>query len=161
MTTHLEYYSSRQRTAQTQHVRQMHLEALSQALCPPQQAQDGSPFQSKPHTPHAVLCGDFNFEVHSAEYEHLGSPVTAAECLEAEWPECMAGACWSDVWTLLHPGALRPPTFKVFDRQFGPEPVACDFVWVSDSLRSQVHSLEVDVKTQASDHQPVRVVIGV
>lgn len=161
MTTHLEYYSSRQRIAQTQHLRQMHLQAMSQALCPPQQAQDGSPFQSKPQTPHAVLCGDFNFEVHSAEYDLLGSPATAMECVQAGWPECMVGTGWSDAWNLLHPGALRPHTFKVFDRQFGPEPVVCDFVWVSDSLRSQVRSLEVDEKTQASDHQPVRAVIGV
>jgi len=160
MTSHLEYYSARQRSAQTQQLRCLHLQALSQALAAPQLAQDGSPFQTKPHTPHAVLCGDFNFEVHSPEYTRLAAKVTVAECLDAGWPEQMVGEGWSDAWSLLHPETERAPTFKVFDRHYGPEPVACDFVCVSNSLRNQVRSFEVDGLTQASDHQPIRVVIG-
>ncbi len=61
---------------------------------------------------------------------------------------------------MLSPQTPQPPTFKLFDRTYGPDPVACDFVWLSDSLRAQVRSLDVEGQTQASDHQPVRVVLG-
>ena len=96
MTTHLEYYSKRQRMAQARYLRRMHFEALSQVFAPPPPAQDGSPFQTKPHTPHAVLCGDFNLESHEMEYAALDSPAAVIECLEAGWPEgverCVARA---------------------------------------------------------------------
>lgn len=160
MTTHLEFYSKRQRMAQARYLRRMHFEALSQAFSPPAVAHDGSPFQSKAHTPHAVLCGDFNLEAHEMEYAALSSPAAVIECLEAGWPERVVGARWNDAWRLLHDEQPQPATFRLFDRQFGPEPAACDFVWVSDSLRSHVQSMEIESQTQASDHQPVRVVIG-
>jgi len=160
MTTHLEYFSKRQRMAQARYLRRMHLEALSQVFSPPAAAHDGTPFQTKVHTPHAVLCGDFNLEPHELEYAALGSPAAVIECLEAGWPERVVGTCWNDAWKQLHPDAPQPPTFRLFDRQFGPEPGACDFVWVSDSLREHVRSFDIDSQTQASDHQPVRVVIG-
>ena len=49
----------------------------------------------------------------------------------------------------------QPPTFRLFDRQWGPEPGACDFAWVSDSLRGHVRGWAVDSDTRLSDHQPV------
>lgn len=160
LTTHLEYHSTRQRLAQARFLRRMHFEALAHTYGPPQFAQDGSPYQGKPHTEHAVLCGDFNFEASHPEYSALRAKAEAIECLEAGWPERVVGARWHDAWSLLHPQQAQPPTFKLYDQQFGDTPAACDFVWVSDSLRRQVRSWEVDGQTQASDHQPVRVVIG-
>jgi endonuclease/exonuclease/phosphatase family metal-dependent hydrolase len=160
LTTHLEYYSKRQRMSQVRYLRRLHLEALSQLCWAPQPAQDGSPFQTKAHTPHAVLCGDFNFEAHEPEYEAMGSQAGVIECLDAGWPEQVVGARWHDAWRVLSPQTPQPPTFKLFDRTYGPDPVACDFVWLSDSLRAQVRSLDVEGQTQASDHQPVRVVLG-
>ena len=71
MTTHLEFYSKRQRMAQARALRALHGQACAQVAAPPQARSDGSPFQSKPHTPHAVLCGDFNLEPHEAEYVQL------------------------------------------------------------------------------------------
>lgn len=160
MTTHLEYYSKRQRMAQARYLRRMHFEALSQVFAPPPPADDGSPFQRKPRTEHAVLCGDFNFESHELEYAALSSPAAVIECLEAGWPEGVVGAAWNDAWRVLRTHEPQPDTFRLFDRQFGPEPGACDFVWVSDSLYDKVRSFEVNQQTQASDHQPVRVVLG-
>lgn len=160
LTTHLEYYSQRQRMAQARYLRRMHFEALSQVFAPPQLADDGSPFQRKPRTEHAVLCGDFNFESHELEYAALSSPAAVIECLEAGWPEGVVGAAWNDAWRVLRTHQPQPDTFRLFDRQFGPEPGACDFVWVSDSLYDKVRSFEVNQQTQASDHQPVRVVLG-
>ena len=53
------------------------------------------------------------------------------------------------------PDQPQPPTFRLFDRQWGPEPGACDFAWVSDSLRGHVRGWAVDSDTRLSDHQPV------
>ena len=87
MTTHLEYHSQCQRLAQARYLRRMHFEALSHTDSQPQFAQDGSPYQAKAHTGHAVLCGDFNFGVGQAEYEALMAKAQPMECLEAGWPE--------------------------------------------------------------------------
>lgn len=160
MTTHLEFYSKRQRMAQARFLRRLHFEALSQVYAPAEQAQDGSPFQHKAHTPHAVLCGDFNLEACEPEYSVLASEASVIECLEAGWPEQVVGTSWHDAWRVLHPEQAQPHTFKVFERRYGPQPVACDFVWVSESLRSHVRSFDIDSQTKASDHQPVRVVMG-
>ncbi|WP_332826493.1 endonuclease/exonuclease/phosphatase family protein [Ramlibacter sp.] len=143
MTTHLEYYSKVQRMAQARALRELHLAYCAQAEAPPQESDDGSPFQSKAHTTQAILCGDFNLEPSEPEYAVL----TQAS------PQ---GRLW-DSWRLLHGAAPHPPTFRLYDRRYGPEPVACDFVFVSDALKADVRALGVDAATQVSDHQPVLV----
>ncbi|TFZ07677.1 endonuclease/exonuclease/phosphatase family protein [Ramlibacter humi] len=140
MTTHLEYYSKLQRMAQARAVRELHAEYGAQAAAPPEPSDDGSPFRTRVHTPHAVLCGDFNLEPTEPEYAHLTAPG------EAQW--------W-DSWRLLNGDAKHEPTFRLYDRTYGPDPVACDFVFVSESLKDRVRRLVVDAKTQDSDHQPV------
>ncbi len=154
MTSHLEYYSKPQRMAQARALRSLHLAACSVADAPPEECRDGSPFQTKAQTPHAVLCGDFNFETHEPEYAALTAP----------WAQGEEGAIqpgqWHDSWRVLHPDQPQPPTFKLFDRRYGPEPIACDFMLVSDSLRTRVRGWEVDARTQASDHQPVALTLG-
>lgn len=160
MTTHLEYFSDRQRMSQARYLRRMHFEALSHVYAQPEPFDDGSPFQTKPHTPHAVLCGDFNMDAQAHAYEALASRASVIECLDAGWPEQVVGARWNDAWPLVHGSEVaQPHTFNVYDQTFG-QPVACDFVWVSDSLRDQVRSFAVQEQTQASDHQPVRVTLG-
>jgi endonuclease/exonuclease/phosphatase family metal-dependent hydrolase len=89
----------------------------------------------------ALLCGDFNFEYDSTEH----ASVVALG----------AAGAWVNAWDLLHPGKPYPATFRIFDRTYGPEPVGCDFFFVSRSLGARVQSLVVDQETQASDHQPV------
>jgi endonuclease/exonuclease/phosphatase family metal-dependent hydrolase len=140
MTTHLEFYSRRQRMAQARALRALHAEASAHAAGPPEPSDDGSPFQTRTHTPHAILCGDFNFEAHEPEYAALVEPGD--------------GQLW-DSWRLVHGEAPRAPTFRLHDRRYGPDPVACDFVLVSESLTGRVGRIEVDGETQASDHQPV------
>lgn len=143
MTTHLEYYSKVQRMAQARALRDLHLAYCAQAEAPPQESDDGSPFQSKPHTTQAILCGDFNLEASEPEYSVLTQ-------------SSRQGQLW-DSWRLLHGAAPHAPTFRLYDRRYGPEPVACDFVFVSDALKGAVRSLAVDAATQVSDHQPVLV----
>ena len=149
MTTHLEYFSRRQRMAQARALRALQMQACALADAPPQPSSDGSPYQTKPHTHHAVLCGDFNFEPHEAEYAQLSAPWGASEM------DGLRAGQWHNSWSVLHPDAPQPPTFRLLDRTWGPEPGACDFIWVSDSLKSHVQSWQVDSSTQASDHQPV------
>ncbi|MEG3000669.1 MAG: endonuclease/exonuclease/phosphatase family protein [Comamonas sp.] len=143
MTTHLEYHSATQRQVQVQALRRIHAEALAQCAAPPGAAGAATPYSTPVHTPHAVLCGDFNLEPHEAEYAQL---VAAAAPGEAAFHDC---------WPLLHPGEKQPDTFRLFDRTWGPQPGACDFVLVSDSLRHHVRDWCSDSATQLSDHQPV------
>lgn len=146
MTTHLEYYSKVQRMAQAQALRDLHLAYCAQALAPPEASDDGSPFQGKVHTTQAIVCGDFNLDARDPEYAHL---VQAA-------PD---GQLW-DSWRLLHGGAPHAPTFRLFDRRYGPEPVVSDFVFASDSLKDKVRAFAIDAATQVSDHQPLMVELG-
>lgn len=154
MTTHLEYFSKLQRLAQARALRSLHMSACALADTPPRPATDGSPYQTKPHTHHAVLCGDFNFEPHEAEYAELSAPWG-----EDEGSGLQPGQ-WLNSWSVLHGDAPQPATFRLVDRTWGPEPGACDFIWVSRSLRQQVKAWTVDVATQASDHQPVMLTLG-
>jgi endonuclease/exonuclease/phosphatase family metal-dependent hydrolase len=143
MTTHLEYYSRTQRMAQARALRALNAQYEAQALYPPEPSDDGSPFQTKAHTAQAILCGDFNLEPTDPEYAVLTDPAPG-------------GRLW-DAWRLLHGDTPHAPTFRLYDRRYGPEPVACDFVFLSDGLKDRVRALTIDAATQASDHQPVLV----
>lgn len=158
MTTHLEFYSKVQRLAQASALRAIHIEACTQAAAPPETSVDGSPFQSRVHTPHAILCGDFNLERSDPEYERIQASFNplalssqALLAINSEENRLM------DVWPILHPESPQPPTFRLFDRRYGPEPGCCDFVFASDDLASRVQDMQIDGATQASDHQPVMV----
>ena len=146
MTTHLEYYSKVQRMAQARALRALHIEACALAAAPPLDDDSRSPFQTKAHTPRAILCGDFNLGPTEPEYDVVQQPFVTdgAHRLHDAWR-----ACRGDV--------AHAPTFRLFDRKYGPEPVACDFVFVSDDLAPRVRRIDVDLQTQASDHQPVAV----
>jgi len=146
MTTHLEYYSAPQRMAQAQALRALHAEACAQALAPPLAEEPGSPFQPKVHTPQAVLCGDFNMPPTDPAYAAL---------LQSFEPVPGAPQRLLDAWRIVHGTTPHAPTFRLFDRRYGPEPVACDFVFVSDELAPRVARIAVDPATQVSDHQPV------
>ena len=160
LNTHLEAHSQRQRMAQARYLRRLHFEALSQVYAQPRFAQDGSPFQSKAHTPHAVLCGSFNFGPQDGEYEALASKSGVIECLDAGWSEQVVGARWNDAWRVRSALAPHPVTYckQVSDKN--AVSVASDFVWVSDSLRTQVRSCDVTALSPATERHPVRVVVG-
>jgi endonuclease/exonuclease/phosphatase family metal-dependent hydrolase len=144
MTTHLEYYSKPQRLAQARALRVLHAEACALADAPPLvDAADVSGFRAKRHTPNAILCGDFNLEAHEPEYAEIQAPFGAGRL--------------HDAWPLMHGTAPHAPTFRLFDRTYGPDPIACDFVFVSDGLVDRVGRIAVDATTQDSDHQPVLV----
>jgi endonuclease/exonuclease/phosphatase family metal-dependent hydrolase len=145
MTTHLEYYSATQRMAQARALRALHVEACAQAAYPPLADHEPSPFQAKAHTFKAILCGDFNLATTDPEYSVIQEPFGPSRLLDA--------------WPLVHGDKAHAPTFRLFDRSHGPEPVACDFVLVSEELAPSVRQVEVEPATQVSDHQPVLLVL--
>ena len=147
MTTHLEFYSPPMRMAQTQELIRLHREACGHAATPPLIDDTGSAFQSKPHTLHCILTGDFNFEPDSPEYALLNAPEGGANALH-------------DAWTLAEPNTPHAPTFRLHDRRYGPVPIACDFMFVSDTLASHVKRMDVNLDTRVSDHQPVLLELG-
>ncbi|KQP17596.1 endonuclease/exonuclease/phosphatase family protein [Pseudorhodoferax sp. Leaf267] len=148
MTTHLEFYSKRQRMAQAHALVDLHRQACGHAAQPPLDDESGGPFQNKRHTASAVLCGDFNFETVDEEYR----------VLQAAGPHDTTRLV--DAWTVAHAGDAHAPTFRVFDRRYGPEPISCDFFYLSEDLAPRVRQLMVDEKTQLSDHQPVVLELG-
>lgn len=143
MTTHLEYYSKKQRMAQAIALRELHQQYCEHAALPSEPSDDGSPFQTKLNTHQAILCGDFNLEAHEPEYAAITRPERLGTL--------------RDAWRVLHGATPHEPTFRLFDRRYGPEPVACDFVFVSEELRGRVKRIAVDGRTRVSDHQPVLV----
>jgi endonuclease/exonuclease/phosphatase family metal-dependent hydrolase len=141
MTTHLEYYSQPQRVAQARALRDLHMQACAHAAAPPRSSDDGSPFQTRVRTENAILCGDFNLEAHEPGYSAITRRFALGRLL--------------DCWRLLHGRAPHPPTFRLYDSNPRHEPRACDFVFVSESLKAKVRGLAIDSATQASDHQPL------
>ena len=143
-TTHLEYYSARQRAAQIDRLRELHREAVAHAhVARPGTASDGA-FEPMPRAAAAVLVGDFNFEPDDPDHARLLAPMepgTPAYC---------------DAWELAHPGRRHEPTVGVHDKEQWPgAPVTFDFVCVSADLADRVRDVRVDASTEASDHQPM------
>lgn len=136
MTTHLEYYSGKARLAQARALRALHAEACALAADPPQQARDGLPFQAKPHTPHAILCGDFNMDSADPGYAAITKGL-------------------KDCWRAVHGRQPQPPTFRIYEHTYGDDPIACDFVFASAGVAARAQRVEIDGITQVSDHQPV------
>ncbi len=148
MSTHLEFYSARQRIAQAHSLLDIHTQACAQAAHAPLLDESGAPFQTKVHSVSAVLCGDFNLETTDVGYAVVQAHATAH------------ATRFTDAWRLVHGDTPHAPTFRLHDRRYGPEPICCDFVFVSDDLKTRVKRVEVDEQTRASDHQPVLLELG-
>src|SRR5258706_7077070 len=146
-TTHLEYYSDIQRSAQALRLRALHDEACQRAADPGFPTAEGGPFDPAPQTASAILTGDFNFPPENPAYDDLQRALAGG------------GPRYRDAWTAMQGHLPHRPTFCVHDRRDSKFPYCCDFVFVSENLVSRVRALEVDGDTRASDHQPVLVEI--
>jgi endonuclease/exonuclease/phosphatase family metal-dependent hydrolase len=145
MTTHLEYYSARQRDAQVEAIRARHAEACAHARRDRPVDASGGPFHSQPQTASAILTGDFNIRPDDPLHARLAAPFDDEETPPLD-----------DAWPALHPGEAQPPTVGVHDRDQWPDPFACDFVFASRDLRDRLREIAVEGATAASDHQPMR-----
>ena len=142
MTTHLEFYAPAMRLAQARALLQLHAQGCALARFPPLLDDSGGPFQQKPHTEHCVITGDFNFEPDAEEYALMQTRQPGATRLE-------------DAWKLARGNEHHAPTFRLHDRRYGPVPITCDFLFVSESLSPRVKRVDVNLETRVSDHQPV------
>jgi endonuclease/exonuclease/phosphatase family metal-dependent hydrolase len=147
-TTHLEYYSETQRSAQVERLRDLQFEAAGHAAAPPRPRKNGGPIQPLPRPASGILTADFNFRPEDAMHAHLQAPLGPGV------------PAYRDAWQLRHPGAPHPPTLGVHDKEQWPGPAfACDFIFVTEDLASRVEDVVVNETTDASDHQPVLLVL--
>ena len=139
--THLEYYSSLQRAAQVEALRNLHEEACGHARAPRPTADSGDTFDSFPRPAAALICGDFNFKPEHSEHARMTAPLGAGT------PRFL------DAWQIAHPAQPHAPTMGVYEKTW---PLyCCDFLFVTEDLAPQVRGVRVDADTDASDHQPV------
>src|SRR4051812_32875997 len=71
VTTHLEYYSARQRMAQTEALRAIYAEGHAYARDAQVTSDDGSPFRTLLRPRATVITGDFNFEPDGPEHPRM------------------------------------------------------------------------------------------
>ena len=83
---------------------------------------------------------------------------TCAECLMDDGEFGEGVDCVKDAWTIAYPDRDHDPTCGIHDHQSWPEGPHCrDFFFVGGECARQVQSFHVDVDTDASDHQPLRI----
>jgi endonuclease/exonuclease/phosphatase family metal-dependent hydrolase len=133
-TTHLEYYSKTNRTAQIERLRELYTNTNEESS----EGENAGPYRRQARPPSAIVCGDFNLPPDDA--------------LHARFSETFV-----DSWQALHPGKPHPHTFRVHQREEGQSPYYCDYVFVSPDLKPRLRAISIDGENQASDHQPVSV----
>jgi endonuclease/exonuclease/phosphatase family metal-dependent hydrolase len=144
ITTHLEYYSHRQRMAQVDALRAIYAEGHAYARDAQVTMTDGGPFQTFVRPRATVINGDCNFEPEAPEHRRMLEPFADAT------PPLR------DAWHVAHPQAAHPSTFKIYQKDKPTDPeLHCDFIFVGDELKNRVRDVRVDRETQAADHQPV------
>jgi endonuclease/exonuclease/phosphatase family metal-dependent hydrolase len=144
ITTHLEYYSAKQRMAQVDALRAIYAAGHAYARDRRITNDAGGPFQTFLRPRETIITGDFNFEPDASEHPRMLEP------FDNGTPPL------HDAWELTHPGEPHASTFCIYQKTDpSGEELHCDFIFVSDELRPRVRALEVEQKTQASDHQPV------
>lgn len=142
LTTHLEYFSTAQRIAQVERVRELQREGAQHALHPRPGPATAGPFAAMPRGRAAVLAGDLNFAPGAHEYRRLIAPFYDG------------AASWRDAWTLAHGERANAPTACLHARPTRPaEPFTSDYAFVSGEI--SVRKMEVDRADFGPDHQPL------
>lgn len=139
VSTHLEYYSARQREAQVGRLCELQRERAAHAVSNP--GRKSGPFEPMARPAASILAGDFNMRPGDPQVARLRE-------------------VWNDAWSAAHPGKPHPSSFGLYDREFASEPYCCDFVFVAPELAPRIESVAIDQDTRASDHQPVIVELG-
>ncbi len=147
-TTHLEFNSPDHRAAQVRHLRDVHRETMQRPGGEGNGWRDGtSPYAEPPTAARALYCGDFNFLPYSAAYDELVSD------FEDDTPAL------SDAWAACYRDRPHPRTCGVSDHDQWPEGPHCrDFFFATANVIDRVLSVDANEQTNASDHQPIRLV---
>ena len=149
MTTHLEFFSEIQQLAQIQRIREIHEEAFNQFHNPGKDMQY-SPFELVRRPEKTVICGDFNFIPDSIPYRKMTKSFSNKNMNIV------------DAWKTQDEGTVHPPTCGIFDlKQWEIGPHCRDYFFISQSLVKKINEISVNTETDASDHQPIRLVLDV
>jgi endonuclease/exonuclease/phosphatase family metal-dependent hydrolase len=139
VTTHFEYYSPH-RAAQVARLRAIQEEVAANAESPAKAAP--SPYDLVARPAALALCGDFNIQPDDAEYQALFQPPLV------------------DAWRQARPGEPSPLTTGLFDRVQWPKGGHCrDYFALTPDVARRIASIDMDAATDASDHQPLRLVL--
>ena len=148
ITTHLEYYSLAKRSAQVEALRSIYAEGYRYADNPRTGLEDEGPYIAFPRPAATVITGDFNLEPDDPLHARMGAAFGDGT------PPLV------DAWEAAHPGTPHPPTQHVYEKAKPGDPeLHNDFIFVSEGLRPRLAGIEVDTKTQVSDHQPVLITL--
>jgi endonuclease/exonuclease/phosphatase family metal-dependent hydrolase len=143
LTTHLEYYSARQRRAQIDAIRDLHVQACGHASRPRQgKGEAGGTFEVFPRPAPAILCGDMNFSAEAPERMQVLAAFADAPSFR-------------DAWDVAHPGQAHAPTVGIHPVSFVDRPSCFDFIFLTEDLAPRLRLIGIDSETAASDHQPV------
>ncbi|NVH74252.1 endonuclease [Paraburkholderia sp. JPY432] len=143
ISTHLEFYSERQRVAQVMRLRELHQEACDHARSPARGEKPDSPFADTARPVSAILCGDFNSAFEDTAYCRMLDPIADAPA-------------FVDAWSCAHAGEPRAATVGLYDHEQWPDgPFACDFIFVTQDLTARIASCDVDPHSRSSDHRPM------
>jgi endonuclease/exonuclease/phosphatase family metal-dependent hydrolase len=143
ISTHLEFYSEKQRLAQVARLRELHAEACAHARQPARAESQASPFADTARPTSAIICGDFNSAFDASAYRAMLAPLADAPA-------------FLDTWTCAHPNAPRAATVGLYDHDQWPDgPFACDFIFVTEDLKPRIAGCEADQSSRSSDHQPM------
>jgi endonuclease/exonuclease/phosphatase family metal-dependent hydrolase len=149
ITTHLEYYGVKKRTAQVDALRRIYSEGSGHARLGSIVDTTGGPFHTLLRPAATIITGDFNLEPDDVLHERMG------EAFADGTPALV------DAWQAAQPGRPHASTFKIYEKERPGEPeLHCDFIFVSADLVPRIRQVRVDQKTQASDHQPVLIEVG-
>ena len=141
VTTHVEYFSARHRAAQIARLQLLQEEAAGNSAAPA--APGNTPYDPVPRPASLVLCGDFNLLPRDTEYELLFQDRLL------------------DAWRVSRGDEPHPPSTGLYDRVQWPMGGHCrDYFAVTADVAVRIRSVEMDAQTDASDHQPLRLVIG-
>jgi endonuclease/exonuclease/phosphatase family metal-dependent hydrolase len=153
VTTHLDYFSRLQRTTQVAYLMAHNAECIGRQQQPSPAGGEGQ-FATLAETADSVYCGDFNLVVDSPDYLSM----TGGGNVSDKSPD---NARLLDCWRLMYPEVAHAPTCGIFDKEQWQEGAHCrDYFFVSATLAKKVKAISVDIKTAASDHQPLCITLS-
>lgn len=138
--THLEYHSAAQREAQITRLLDLQEEASTN---PRTGGPRVEPYAAQTLAASSLLCGDFNFDISDPQHALIH---------ESKRP----GLNYRDAWSICHSSEPHALTCGLYDHeQWQDGPDCRDFIFATDDLTDRIRHVEVDGKTDASDHQPI------
>lgn len=138
--THLEYHSVSQREAQIGRLLDLQEEASAGAMLARTHRE---PYAAQTLAASSLLCGDFNFDVSDRQHALIAA-------------SARPGLNYRDAWSICHPGRPHALTCGLYDHaQWADGPDCRDFIFATEDLTTRIRRVEVNVETDASDHQPI------